>query len=743
MKLNFRNRRRLFDGITIKRKLVYAFILLVAMTAFAGGAGLFFISRIQNSVTTLSDTTSPISRVSNALATDMLNSNIIVLNILCVQNNKDIESMRSSLKQYKVSFHENLKKLSTLLKSGEIKLDLNTVKTARDQFETLSEKAIESHIQMQDQKTAQAESIEEFKSRTDQLNNALKDFIQSAQIAIGEAEDKGRTLSMNPEATTKQFSEVLLGMFAKDLPVLYRATTLQVMLVELQGHLSQYLSQTSLDQLAAQKEKFDSQAKIISGRLKRLKRKLKLEKHKQAHASLVEGFEALKFMASSENGLFAGHQQYLETAVAITGIKKELNIATDKIKTALQSVSKNSEQINKNVVQRTRKAVSIALWAIICVVSAGTGIGMFAALLIIRSIVHPLNQLKETVVHVEENSDYSIRVDETRMDEVGLTSQAFNSLMTALETVIKEINQVMSAVSEGCFTEQIEKDQHGDLLVLKNSINSSINLLSQTLKKVIDLSRRVSESAQSLSGSASILTENANSQAASIEQISQSMQHIGNRAKANEESALDVKNISAEAMEKAQNGNQQTEAMVAVMHEIESTSREVAKAVGMISDIAARTKLLSLNASIEAVRAGEAGKGFAVVAQEVGELAQSSSNAAVETENLIKTAMKEVGKGVENAEQTASVLNSIYSTVARVNDRVEEITSASVDQNTNIESINIGLNEMNKAVSQNSAIAAETEKAYFEMNQTATLMFESLHKFKLPESDSPGEAVDI
>ncbi len=96
--------------------------------------------------------------------------------------------------------------------------------------------------------------------------------------------------------------------------------------------------------------------------------------------------------------------------------------------------------------------------------------------------------------------------------------------------------------------------------------------------------------------------------------------------------------------------------MIATLRELESVTagavervKRVGGALAAIEDIADRTRLLAVNASIEAARAGNAGKGFAVVAAEIRSLAERSTATLAETGGLLG----EITTAVERSAVTA------------------------------------------------------------------------------------------
>ena len=115
---------------------------------------------------------------------------------------------------------------------------------------------------------------------------------------------------------------------------------------------------------------------------------------------------------------------------------------------------------------------------------------------------------------------------------------------------------------------------------------------------------------------------------------SRAREAFGFAAEANQKanSGVDVSKLAIEKMKTVFERIEQTGEKV---FELEHKTRHVHQITEMITSVAQRTNLLSLNASIEAARAGEAGRGFSVVADEIRKLAESAGRSAEEISKLI------------------------------------------------------------------------------------------------------------
>ena len=160
----------------------------------------------------------------------------------------------------------------------------------------------------------------------------------------------------------------------------------------------------------------------------------------------------------------------------------------------------------------------------------------------------------------------------------------------------------------------------------------------------------------------------------------------------------------------------------------------------MIDEIARQTNLLALNAAVEAARAGDAGRGFAVVASEVRSLAQRSSQAAKDIKDLITNSTGQVQEGVALVNRAGGALTEIVESIKKVADIVAEIASASTEQSTGIDQVNLALTQMDEMTQKNSALVEENAAAAKSLERQSQGMDERVSFFQLGDSCAGADA---
>jgi methyl-accepting chemotaxis protein-1 (serine sensor receptor) len=131
-----------------------------------------------------------------------------------------------------------------------------------------------------------------------------------------------------------------------------------------------------------------------------------------------------------------------------------------------------------------------------------------------------------------------------------------------------------------------------------------------------------------------------------------------------------------------------------------------------------------------AARAGEQGRGFAVVASEVRNLAQRSAAAAKEIKGLIENSVQRVDMGGRLVGQAGATMQEIVTSVQRVTDIMGEIASASSEQTSGIEQVNVAVTQMDQVTQQNAALVEEAAAAAEAMREQAQSLADAVSVFR-------------
>jgi len=336
-----------------------------------------------------------------------------------------------------------------------------------------------------------------------------------------------------------------------------------------------------------------------------------------------------------------------------------------------------NEAVGKTLRQENDRSYSQTLWGLIGTSTVVIIILGFFTLKTIFSIRNQLNSMRQTLEASSERLDLTLRADDSRKDEIGLTAKAYNTLAANVASSLAAVEASAQSVS---------------------SASGQISAGNE------DLSSRTEE------------------QAASLEQTAASMSELSETVRQTAENTQLASQLAKNARDISEDSQSRVNTMLSTMGNIRDSSAKITDIIALIEGIAFQTNILALNAAVEAARAGEQGRGFAVVAGEVRTLAQRSSSSAREIKELIENSMQYVEAGSAQAEGVGQNIGKMNEAVRQVTDIVDEISVAAQEQSQGINQVHLAVNQMDDVTQQNAALVEQASAASQSlMEQAASL----------------------
>ncbi|MFH6785148.1 MULTISPECIES: methyl-accepting chemotaxis protein [Methylobacterium] len=324
-----------------------------------------------------------------------------------------------------------------------------------------------------------------------------------------------------------------------------------------------------------------------------------------------------------------------------------------------------------------------------------------ASLLIVRSVVRPMERLRKTMTTLSEGrTDFAVP-EAGRRDEVGAMARAV--LVFRDNAIERERLRGESEAEEMCRMRRAA--------ALNDLIQGFETSITGVVAGVASASGELRGTAQAMTATATQTATQSTTVAAAAEEASSNVETV---AVAAEELGASVQEIGRQvdgsarlaqaAVAEAGRTAQQVRALT------EATAR-IGDVVGLISSIAAQTNLLALNATIEAARAGAAGRGFAVVAAEVKELAGQTAKATEEITGQIATIQASTGQAAGAIGQITARIEEISTVATSIAAAVEEQGAATQEIVRNVAQAAAGTGEVTGNIAGLAGAAEETGAA--------------------------------
>ncbi len=287
------------------------------------------------------------------------------------------------------------------------------------------------------------------------------------------------------------------------------------------------------------------------------------------------------------------------------------------------------------------------------------------------------------------------------------------SISKPIEKVVKAMKKISNKQIDFQITEK-RNDEVGELYSSINEINTNFK---DIILNINDTATAVSGASNQLSVASEKISERANEQAATTEEVATSMEEILAMINSNSQNA----EITGESSTKSANEMKQSNEIF--VKTIKSVS-QISEKITIISEIADKTDILSINAAIEAARAGDAGKGFSVVANEIRKLADKTKIASDEITKLSKN-------GQDISRIAGEKLKTAIPEIIKSAELVNNIVSAGKEQQSGVENINISVQQLTEITNENSASAEEMSASAEELSAQAEQLKELISVFKI------------
>nr|WP_330218719.1 methyl-accepting chemotaxis protein [Sphingomonas sp. WG] len=311
-------------------------------------------------------------------------------------------------------------------------------------------------------------------------------------------------------------------------------------------------------------------------------------------------------------------------------------------------------------------------------------------------------------------------VDQARAEEENAADQA--QITGALRAAI-------SAISAGDLTRDIRDPFPRDYEAVRQDFNAALSSLRGLIGSVLESAAAINSGSGQIAQASEDLARRTEANAASLEQTAAAIAQIDQRLKVSARAASETVARADGATATVGSGRETTDAAVQSMTRVAESAKGIDSVIEGLDKIAFQTRVLAMNAAVEAGRAGEAGRGFAVVADLVSALAMRAEEEAGCARDQLTATQTEIVTAVDMVQKVDGALAGIAEDVAGVHALLSNLATDNQAQSTAITEISSAVGTMDQSTEQNAAMVEQTSAAARNLSGEVQSLIEQARRF--------------
>jgi methyl-accepting chemotaxis protein len=461
------------------------------------------------------------------------------------------------------------------------------------------------------------------------------------------------------------------------------------------------------DQLEQAVEEVDRLEKLVYKKLKVVKKQFLGEK--ELVDSLRENFANWKSIRDEVISLTRQNQKAQAAAITKGKGARYIAMLTEEMKSFTEFAGNKAAEFLKEA-QRNENSS----YKIVSIIDLITILGaVIIGFLLTRSITRPVN-IAVKVADRLSKGDLSIDIPGYSKDEMGMMLASMNRMAGNLRDQIREIAEGTAVISGSAAEISSTTAQFA---TTTQEVAASVNQVVVSMKEVKQTSELSNEKAKEMADRAKSVVQTSRSGEAAVQQT------------------IDIINAIQEQMMSIADS----------VVRLSDQSQSIGEIITAVDDVADQSRLLAVNASIEAIKAGEQGKGFTVVADEIKNLAEQSKQSTSQVRTILTDIQKATGaavmttekgskaveNGVKQASQTGSAIQILGENIDQTSQNAVQIEATSRQQSAGIDQVFSAMESIGNAIRQSAESARQLEESTRSLDELGKKLKTIVDKYNL------------